>query len=160
MKYTTNLNLKKPDYTDPVDIQDINSNMDTIDNAIQNKVDNARVLTDVPANAKFTDTVTTINGKTGAISKADIVALGIPAQDTTYTEITTAEIDAGTSSTLRTITARRLKYLSDKIVALFPSKTSELTNDSGFLTTNDLVPNISIGKSKPTDGSLIWYEEI
>jgi len=22
------------------------------------------------------------------------------------------------------------------------------------------IPNISIGKSKPTDGSLIWYEEI
>ena len=38
-----------------------------------------------------TDTVTTINGKTGAISKADIVALGIPASDTIqqYTEITT-----------------------------------------------------------------------
>jgi parallel beta-helix repeat protein len=90
----------------------------------------------VPAGAVFTDTVTTINGKTGAITKADIVALGIPAQDTntTYAEITTAEIDAGTSSTLRTITARRLKYLLDKIVALFPTKTSELTNDSGFLT--------------------------
>ena len=120
------------------------------------------VGTNVPANAKFTDTITTINGKTGVITKADIVALGIPAQDTntTYSEISTAEIDAGTSSTLRTITARRLKYLLDKIVALFPTKTSELTNDSGFLTTNDLVPNISIGKSKPTDGSLIWYEEI
>jgi len=49
-----------------------------------NKVDNSRVLTDVPSNAVFTDTVTTINGKTGAITKADIVALGIPAQDTVY----------------------------------------------------------------------------
>ncbi len=97
---------------------------------------NDKVKTDVPLNAKFTDTITTINGKTGAITKADIVALGIPASDTntTYAEITTAEIDAGTSSTLRTITARRLKYLLDKIVALFPTKTSELTNDSGFLT--------------------------
>ena len=44
----------------------------------------------VPSNAKFTDTVTTINGKTGAIAKADIVALGIPAQDTVYTHPTTA----------------------------------------------------------------------
>lgn len=43
-----------------------------------------QVLTDVPAGAKFTDTVTTVNGKTGAISKADIVALGVPAQDTVY----------------------------------------------------------------------------
>ena len=91
--------------------------------ALNGKVDNSRVLTDVPAGAKFTDTVTTINGKTGSIIKADIVALGIPTQDTTYSEISTSEIDAGTSSTLRTITARRLKYLLDKIVALFPTKT-------------------------------------
>ena len=39
-----------------------------------------KVKTDVPADAKFTET--TINNKTGAIEKADIVALGIPAQDT------------------------------------------------------------------------------
>ena len=41
----------------------------------------------VPANAEFTDTntITTINGKTGTIVKADIVALGVPAQDTVYT---------------------------------------------------------------------------
>lgn len=47
-------------------------------------VSSFRVLTDVPSSAKFTDTVTTVNGKTGAITKADIVALGIPAQDTVY----------------------------------------------------------------------------
>ena len=41
-----------------------------------------KVKTDVPAGAVFTDTLTTINGKTGAITKADIIALGIPAQDT------------------------------------------------------------------------------
>ena len=45
-------------------------------------------MTDVPENALFTDTITTINGKTGAITKADIVALGIPAQDTTYNVFT------------------------------------------------------------------------
>lgn len=38
----------------------------------------------IPSNPKYTDTVTTINDKTGAISKADIVALGIPSKDTTY----------------------------------------------------------------------------
>lgn len=50
------------------------------------------VNANVPSNAKFTDIVTTINGKTGTISKSDIVALGIPAQDTntTYTEATTS----------------------------------------------------------------------
>lgn len=43
-----------------------------------------------------TDTKTTINGKTGAISKADIVALGIPAQDTvTITSATEPVLDIG-----------------------------------------------------------------
>ena len=44
-----------------------------------------RSAENVPAGAKFTDTITSINGKTGTIAKADIVALGIPAQDTVYT---------------------------------------------------------------------------
>ena len=35
-------------------------------------------------NKEDKDTITTINGKTGAISKADITALGIPSQDTVY----------------------------------------------------------------------------
>lgn len=88
-----------------------------IKTALDGKVDNNQVLTNVPSDAIFTDTITTINGKTGAITKADIVALGIPSQDTntTYSEITTSEIDAGTSSTLRTITGRRVKYLLDKV---------------------------------------------
>lgn len=112
------------------------SEVSGLQGALDGKVDDSQVLTNVPAEAVFTDTITTINGKTGTILKADIVALGIPDADTntTYSEITTAEIDTGTASTLRTITARRLKYLLDKIVALFPTKTSELTNDSGFLT--------------------------
>lgn len=50
-----------------------------------------KVKTDVPINAKFTDT------------------------NTTYSEITTAEIDTGTASTLRTITGRRVKYILDKV---------------------------------------------
>ena len=40
--------------------------------------------------------MTTVNGKTGAITKADIVALGIPAQDTVYTH------PAGTTLTATT----------------------------------------------------------
>ena len=68
------------------------SNIDGLQSALDGKVGNSRVLTDVPLNAKFTDTVTTINGKTGDISKADIVALGIPAQDTVYTHPTTHSI--------------------------------------------------------------------
>ena len=38
------------------------------------------------------DTITTINGKTGAISKADITALGIPSQDTVYKKPTSEPI--------------------------------------------------------------------
>lgn len=34
MTYTTNLNLKKPEYTDTADIKDINDNMDIIDDAL------------------------------------------------------------------------------------------------------------------------------
>lgn len=34
MTYTTNLNLKKPEYSDTADIKDINDNMDTIDAAL------------------------------------------------------------------------------------------------------------------------------
>lgn len=39
----------------------------------------------IPSSPKYTDTVTTINGKTGAISKEDIVALGIPSKNTNTT---------------------------------------------------------------------------
>lgn len=98
------------------DTSDLNKPISTAtQTALDKKVDKTQVLTNVPAGAKFTET--TINGKTGAISKEDIVALGIPAQDTntTYAEITTAEIDAGTASTLRTITGRRVKYMLDKV---------------------------------------------
>lgn len=34
MNYTTNLNLKKPETTDAMDIGDINDNMDAIDEAL------------------------------------------------------------------------------------------------------------------------------
>lgn len=39
-----------------------------------------KVKTNVPINAKFTDTTTLINGKTGIITKEDIIALGIKEQ--------------------------------------------------------------------------------
>lgn len=58
--------------------------------ALDGKVDDSQVLTNVPAGAVFTDTITSVNGKTGVIVKADITALGIPAQDTTYSTFTTA----------------------------------------------------------------------
>lgn len=60
-----------------------------IDNKLNSKVNSSQVLTNVPANAKFTDT--------------------------TYSEISESEIDAGTSATLRVITGRRVKYILNKI---------------------------------------------
>ena len=103
----------------------------------------------VPADAVFTDTdtVTTINGKTGVISKADIVALGIPASDTntTYSEITTAEIDTGTASTLRTITGRRVKYILDKVQGWI-----------GGLTKSDVgLSNVDNVKQMPISGGVL-----
>lgn len=61
------------------------SDVTGLQTALDGKVDDSQVLTNVPAGAVFTDTITTINGKTGAITKSDITALGIPAQDTVYT---------------------------------------------------------------------------
>lgn len=37
MEYTTNLHLKKPQYTDFSDVADLNSNMDTLDTAVAGK---------------------------------------------------------------------------------------------------------------------------
>lgn len=66
-----------------------------------------KVKTDVPANAKFTDT--------------------------TYEEITEAEINTGTASTLRTITARRVTFILSKVSTLISNAISALTkNDVGL----------------------------
>lgn len=72
-----------------------------MNNDLSVKADKTQVLTDVPAGAVFTDTVTTINGKTGTIEKADITALGIPAQDTTYTHPSTHPASIITESAIK-----------------------------------------------------------
>lgn len=97
-----------------------------------------KVKTDVPVNAKFTDTntVTSINGKTGAISKADIVALGIPAQDTV--------VD---------ISGKVDKDIVGEANGIAPLD-SEGKVPSVFL--NHLVFSIE----KPTNGAVLWFEEI
>lgn len=147
MKQTTNYNLKKPEGNDSVNIEDINFNMDAIDEELKrlddDKVDKTSVLTDVPANAKFTDTVTTINGKTGAIAKADIVALGIPSQDTVYTHPTgtnphgTTKSDIGLSNVdnlkQMPISNGTLQNYTEKLVTLSgTSATINLANSNVF----------------------------
>ncbi|MCI9641277.1 MAG: hypothetical protein HFJ98_00555 [Eubacterium sp.] len=44
--YTENLNLKKPDKTDFVDIKDINENMDAVDSAITENMQKIKELED------------------------------------------------------------------------------------------------------------------
>ena len=80
--------------------------------ALDGKVGNSRVLTDVPVNAKFTDT--------------------------TYSEITEAEINTGTASTLRTITARRVTFILSKVSTLISNAISALTkSDVGLGNVNN-----------------------
>jgi hypothetical protein len=109
-------------------------------NTVDNKVDNSKVLTDVPSGAKFTDTVTTINGKTGAISKADIVALGIPAQDTIYNHPSTHPASMITESTSRRFVsdAEKSTWNSKAEISDIPTKVSQLENDKNYVTQSDL----------------------
>lgn len=71
------------------------------------KVDN------IPESPKYTDTVTSINGNTGAISKADIVALGIPGQDTNTTYGVASQSSNGLMSAAD---KKRLDNIKEQIV--------------------------------------------
>ena len=123
----------------------------------------------VPANAKFTDTVTTINNKTGVISKADIVALGIPAQDTVYTHPTSHPASIITESATK-------RFVSDAEKAAWnakaedahnhtkaditdmPTKLSEFQNDIGA----GGGIQIAVGTSEPSGLQVgdWWYKEV
>jgi len=103
----------------------------------------------IPASPKYTDTVTTINGKTGTISKSDITALGIPAQDTVYTHPSTHP-----ASMITQDSARRM--VSDTQITTWNSKVDK----AGGQMTGALVAqpsgdtrqmrNITIGTTAPT----------
>ena len=70
MKNTTNLNLKKPDYTDPVDIADINENMDTIDAELNKKVNTTDArLSDTRTPKAHNQAISTITGLDTALGK-------------------------------------------------------------------------------------------
>jgi len=150
------------------------SDVEGLQTALDNKVDDSRVLTNVPVDAKFTDTKytagtnvsisgttisatdtkytagtnvsisgttisatdtkTTINGKTGAIAKADIVALGIPGQDTTYGDASTSakgivKLSTATDSTSTTLAATpsAVKAAYDRADAAFTSASNGKT---------------------------------
>ena len=93
----THVNLGSVDNTSDLD-KPISTATQT---ALDGKVDDSQVLTNVPVGAKFTDTLTTVNGKTGTIVKADIVALGIPAQDTVYSHPSSHAASMITESTTK-----------------------------------------------------------
>lgn len=97
-----------------------------LETALSGKVDDSQVLTNVPANAKFTDT--------------------------TYTEISEAEIDTGTASILRTITARRITYILGKAQALINSAISALTKSSVGLGNVDNVKQIPFSEKGANNG--------
>lgn len=81
-----------PGYTDVVHPETAADNIIETDSKKVMTGDERTKLGSIPSDAVFTDTntVTSINGQTGVITKEDIVALGIPAQDTVYTHPTTA----------------------------------------------------------------------
>lgn len=71
------------------------------------------------------------------INSTSVLGSGnITTPDTTYSEIGTSEIDAGTGTTLRTISGRRSKYIIDAAVSAVQSLTNWIT--SGMLTSNSV----------------------
>lgn len=95
-------------------VYDVN-NTGTVDNA--ELINGLTVESPVPAEAVFTDTITTINGKTGAITQADITALGVATADDVTSAIT--NLIGGSPEALDT-----LNELAEA-----------LNNDSNFATT-------------------------
>lgn len=81
----------------------------------------------VKGGVAFGTTTTTYLNNSGAFSTPP---------DTTYTEISTAEIDAGTASDLRTMTGRRSKYMIDKCAPVSHTHTGY-----ALVTTSTSVPS-------------------
>ncbi len=80
MKYTTNLQLKKPDYVDPADIGILNENMDIVDAELKKVEAHLGDMTQVPTTSKtasgaiselFTNVDNGKNAISGAITDVD-----------------------------------------------------------------------------------------
>lgn len=126
-----------------------------------------------------TDQVTSVNGNTGAVTVAEVVhthattdltATGgsstsylrkdntwATPTNTTYSEIPTTEIDAGTASTSRTITGRRSKYIVDKAVA--EAATATATAIAGTMGT--VIHGATASTARPTGyGAITWIGSV
>lgn len=115
------------------------------------------------------DTITSIGGKTGVISKEDIVKLGIPAQDTKYS-LANGSVQGLSTNDYSTLEKTKLQNIEtkaqvnkietikrngsiisaseDKSVNIeVPTKISQLSNDSGFQTKREVQEAIQQAKS-------------
>ena len=115
----------------------------TGDEVIATVNDIPEIPTSLPADGGNADTV-------GGFT----VGVNVPANakftDTTYSEISEAEIDAGTSSTRRTITGRRVKYILDKVLAWISGLTKDdigLGNVDNVKQTTKYTANIGNGSA-------------
>ena len=80
--YTPNLNLKKPDYADLIDILDINSNMDTIDGLTSKSVTATLTTTGWTGSAPPYQKTITVNGMTSTKNAA--IGLAMNATEAQY----------------------------------------------------------------------------
>lgn len=62
MNYTTKLHLKKPSYSDPVDIQDLNDNFDAID-ALDGRI--STLINELTENPEYAPTAEVVDIRTG-----------------------------------------------------------------------------------------------
>lgn len=74
-------------------------------------------IKDKLGNIIYPKTLTKAIYEEGTNKRLDNILNELVDTDTTYTEITEEEINTGTASTLRTITARRVTYIANKIVS-------------------------------------------
>ena len=102
----------------------------TTQNGFMTSADKTKVNA-IPTNPKYTDTVTTINGKTGSITKSDITALGIPAQDTVYTHPSTHPASMITQdSARRMVSDTQIAAWNDKASATHTHTAAQVTQSS------------------------------
>ena len=94
----------------------------------------------IPTDPKYTDTITTINGKTGAITKDDVVALGIPSQDTKYS--------------VATITADGLMSSGDKSKLEGVEAGANKTTVINALNSDSATSALSAAQGKALDGNI------
>lgn len=119
----------------------------------------------IPASPKYTDTITTINGKTGAIAKSDITALGIPAQDTVYTHPSTHPASMITQdSSRRMVSDAQITAWSGKVDSAGGQMTGALVGHANTQYNTAQMRNVvylPAGTAPPTlpNGTLVLYYE-